>query len=73
VVNTKSLILYFGLKFGLKYNETNTKSLFIQIYLELVSKFKSNNESMIKTPKQQTLTMETKFFHKSKYVSFILH
>jgi hypothetical protein len=31
-------------------------------YLELVSEFKSSNESMIKTPKQQTLIMETKLF-----------
>jgi hypothetical protein len=28
---------------------------------------------MIKTPKQQTLIMETKFFQKPKYVSLALH
>jgi hypothetical protein len=28
MVNTKSLILYFGLKFGLKYNKTNTNKVY---------------------------------------------
>jgi len=28
MVNTKSLVLYFGLKFGLKYNKTNTNTIY---------------------------------------------
>jgi hypothetical protein len=27
MVNTESLILHFGLKFGLKYNKTNTNTI----------------------------------------------
>jgi hypothetical protein len=47
--------------------------MFIQVYLKLVLEFKSSNENMIKTSKQRTLTMETKFFQKSKYIFFVLH
>ncbi len=43
------------------------------MYLEVVSNFKSSNESVIKTSKQKTLTMETTFFMEIKYISLVLH
>lgn len=48
LVNTKSLILYYGPKFGLKYHKTNINKIYSFIYLELVWKIKFNNENMIK-------------------------
>jgi hypothetical protein len=71
MINKK--FLYFGLKSRLKSNKTNTNKVYSFIYLEQILKLKSNNESIIKTPKQQTLTMETKLFQNSKYISLILH
>jgi hypothetical protein len=48
LVNTKSLNLYFGLKFELKYNKTNTNTIYSSNLLRTSFKLKSNNENMIK-------------------------
>ncbi len=47
--------------------------MLMQIYSYIVSKLKSNNESMIKKFKTPIMAMEIKLFQKSKCSSLIFH
>jgi hypothetical protein len=46
--------------------------MFIQIYLKLILKLKSNNESTIKNIKITNFGYENKVFKKSKYIALLL-